>query len=161
MSYPIKGVTMNGVLEADENQRASPTSHYGFARRHRAPACQNAAIDHGAVPPRSQEGGLREVNQSLDWFDLVLVFTTPCASGAGAEAGLLSGGVLSGGVVSRLFWILERDLVTLAASGAGVVVVGCTSAGLLAGSAALAVLATNPAATSDSVARTVSVRRIV
>lgn len=101
--------------------------------------------------------GLREVNQSLDWFDLVLVFTTPFASGAGA--GLLSGGVVSGGVVSRLFWILERDLVILAASGAGVV--GWASAGLLAGSVALAVLATNPAATSDSVARTVSVRRIV
>ena len=97
------------------------------------------------------------MNQSLDWFDLVLVFTTPCASGAGA--GLLSGGVVSGGVVSRLFWILERDLVILAASGAGVV--GCASAGLLAGSAALAVLATNPPATSDSVARTVTVRRIV
>src|SRR6185503_1900108 len=106
--------------------------------------------------PRRATASLREVNQSLDWFDLVLVFTTPCASGAGA--GLLSGGVVSGGVVSRLFWILVRDLVILAASGAGVV--GCASAGLLAGSAALAVLATNQAATSDSVARTVSVRRI-
>ena len=41
---------------------------------------------------------LREVDQSLELFDLVLVFTTPCASGAGA--GLLSGGVVSGGVVS-------------------------------------------------------------
>ena len=92
------------------------------------------------------------MNQSLDWFDLVLVFTTPSASGAGA-------GLLSGGLVSRLFWILDRDLVILAASGAGVV--GCASAGLLVGSAALAVLATNPAETSDSVARTVSVRRIV
>ena len=92
------------------------------------------------------------MNQSLDWFDLVLVFTTPCACGAGAAW-------LSGGVVWRLFWILERDLVTLAASGAGVV--GCAAAGLLVGSAALAVLAANPAETSDKVARTASVRRIV
>ena len=70
------------------------------------------------------------VNQSLDWFDLVLVFTTTCASGAGAGAGagllsgaVFSGAVFSGGVVSRLFWILERDLVIFAASGASVV--GC------------------------------------
>lgn len=110
---------------------------------------------------------LREVNQSLDWFDLVLVFTTPCTSGAGAgllsggvvAGGVVAGGVVAGGVVSRLFWILERDLVILAASGADVV--GWASAGLLPGSVALAVLATNPAATSDSVARTVSVRCIV
>ena len=105
---------------------------------------------------------LREVDQSLDWFDLVLVFTTPCASGAGTgllSGGVVSGGVVAGGVVSRLFWILERDLVILAASGADVA--GWASAGLLPGSAALAVLTTNPAATSDSVARTVSVRCIV
>jgi len=105
---------------------------------------------------------LREADQSLELFDLVLVFTTPCASEAGA--GLLSGGVVAGGVVagvvvSRLFWMLERDLVILAASGADVV--GWASAGLLPGSVALAVLATNPAPTSDSVARTVSVRCIV
>ena len=102
--------------------------------------------------------GPRDVNQSLELFDFVLVFVTPpCTSGAGA--GLLSVGVVAGGVLSRLFPILERDFVTLAASGAGVV--GWASAGLLAGSVALAVLATNPAANSDSVARTVSVRCIV
>ena len=69
---------------------------------------------------------------------------------SGAERAC-SGGVVAGGGLAIVLNI-ER-LVILAASGAGVV--GCASAGLLAGSAALAVLATNPAATSDSVARTV------
>jgi hypothetical protein len=88
---PYAGFRTGGDFEFQDVQQHANVDSQG-----------SLALAKGSTFVEVRMSGLREVDQSLELFDLVLVFfTTLCASGAGA--GLPSGGVVTGGVASRLF----------------------------------------------------------